>query len=258
MSTHLKTLISKLNDTSRRAAERAASLCMARGHYEVDLEHFFLALLEQPQSDFVLLCRHFEIPTEALQRDLEAEIGRFKNGNTRTPVFSQQLPVLLEHAWLIASLDSHLSRVRSAHLLLALLTEPSLSQLAYRGSKLFAKFKLEDLKHRLPELTTRSQEAADSLRNADAPAPGDAPADEAGSAEPGAPGKTPALDQFTSNLTPARPRRQARSSDRPRGRDPPGHRHPDAPPPEQPHPDRRGRRGQDRGGRGPGLAHRGR
>ncbi|MFT3721574.1 type VI secretion system ATPase TssH [Pseudorhodoferax sp.] len=199
MATHLKTLISKLNDTTRRAAERAASLCMAHGHYEVDLEHLFLALLEQPQSDFVLLCRRFEIPVEALQRDLETEIGRFKNGNARTPVFSPHLPTLLEHAWLIASLESHLTRVRSAHLLLALLTEPSLSQLAYRGSKLFTKFKLDELKHRLPELTARSQEAADALRSADAPAGDDAPGADA--PQPGAPGKTPALDQYTTNLT---------------------------------------------------------
>ena len=50
MSQNLKTLVSKLNDSTRRAAERAANLCMARGHYEVDLEHLFLALLEAPKG----------------------------------------------------------------------------------------------------------------------------------------------------------------------------------------------------------------
>jgi type VI secretion system protein VasG len=199
MSTNLKTLISKLNDTTRRAAERAASLCMARGHYEVDLEHLFLALLEQPASDFSLLCRHSGISHTELQRDLEQEIGRFKAGNTRTPVFSAHLPVLLEHGWLIASLESHNVRIRSAHLLLALLTEPSLSQLAYRGSKLFARFKLDDLKHQLDKLTRGSEEAQQVLREADAPAPGGD--EEADGAQPAAPGKTPALDQYTTNLT---------------------------------------------------------
>jgi type VI secretion system protein VasG len=198
MSNNLKTLISKLNDTTRRAAERAASLCMARGNYEVDLEHVFLALLESPQSDFALLCKRSGIAATELQRDLEAEIGRFKSGNTRTPVFSQHLPVLLEHAWLIASLESHTMRIRSAHLLLALLTEPSLSQLAYRGSKLFVKFKLDELKHKLPELTQGSQEAAETVRAADAPAPG---TDDEAAEQSAAPGKTPALDQFTTNLT---------------------------------------------------------
>ncbi|HRO28324.1 MAG TPA: Clp protease N-terminal domain-containing protein, partial [Luteimonas sp.] len=119
MSINLKTLIGKLNDTCRQAAERAANLCMARGHYEVDLEHLFLALLEQPASDFALIVRRSGIATDALERDLSTEIGRFKSGNTRTPSFSPHLPTLFEHAWLIASLDSETTRIRSGHLLLA-------------------------------------------------------------------------------------------------------------------------------------------
>ncbi len=199
MSNNLKTLISKLNDTSRRAVERAANLCIARGHYEVDLEHVFLALLESDNNDFIQLCQHFGISRTELQRDLDSEIGRFKSGNARTPVFSAHLPALLEHGWLIASLDSHTSRIRSGHLLLALLTEPGLSQLAYRGSKLFVKFKLDELKHKLGELTRSSPEAAEAMRDAQAPAQtgsGEEAPDEAA-----APGRTPALDQFTTNLT---------------------------------------------------------
>jgi type VI secretion system protein VasG len=195
-TTNLKTLISKLGDTSRRAAERAAAITMSRGHYEVDLEHLFLALLEQPQSDFALLCRRFDVSAGALQSDLEREIGNFKNGSTRTPVFSPHLPALFEHAWLIASLDAQNSRIRSSHLLLALLTEPSLSQLAFRGSKLFVKFKIDELKHRLIELTQGSVEAGEGLQ---------APATEAqqvdAKANPAAAGKTPSLDQYTTNLT---------------------------------------------------------
>jgi type VI secretion system protein VasG len=201
MSQNLKTLISKLNDTTRRAAERAASLCMARGHYEVDLEHFMLALLEQPQSDLAVLCQRFGVSSTELQRDLETELARFKTGNSRTPVFSNHLPVLLEHGWLIASLESHTARIRGAHVVLAMLTEPSLSQLAFRSSKLFAQFKLDELKHKMAELTRGSQEATQALRDADAPAGGEqGQADEA-SASDALSGKTPALDQFTTNLT---------------------------------------------------------
>ena len=83
MSINLKTLIGKLNDTCRQAAERAASLCMARGNYEVDLEHLFLALLEQPGGDFALIARRSGIAIDALERDLNSEIGRFKSGNAR-------------------------------------------------------------------------------------------------------------------------------------------------------------------------------
>lgn len=200
MSTHLKTLISKLNDTTRLAAERAASLTMSRGHFEVDIEHVFLALLEQPRCDLVLLCRRFEISTGALQGDLEREIGRFKDGNTRTPVFSAHLVALLENAWLIASLDAQHGRIRSAHLLRALLTEPALAQLAHRDSRQFAKVRIEELKHRLGEATHGSQEeAAPSTAVADSPDDDASPAE--GGALPGTAGKTPALDQYTTHLT---------------------------------------------------------
>ncbi|MCD9046519.1 type VI secretion system ATPase TssH [Luteimonas sp. MHLX1A] len=201
MSISLKTLIGKLDTTCRQAAERAANLCMARGHYEVDLEHLFLALLEHPQCDFVLIARGSGISPDTLQRDLEAEIGRFRSGNTRTPVFSQHLPTLFEHAWLIASLDSGTTRIRSGHLLLALLTEPGLSQLAMRGSKEFARFKRDELKHNFAALTEGSQEAGEGVRFAGATdAGGDAAAGEPPPADGGL-SKTPALDQFTTNLT---------------------------------------------------------
>jgi type VI secretion system protein VasG len=204
MSINLKTLISKLDDTCRLAAERAANLCMSRGNYEVDLEHLFLALLEQPQSDFVLIARRSGIAPEALERDLSDEISQFKTGNSRTPVFSQHIPKLFEHAWLIASLDSETSRIRSGHLLLALMTEPELSQLAYRGSKLFVRFKVDALKHDFAKLTEGSQEAGQTLRNADAGAgEGDLGGDTAAAVDgqKGGLSKTPALDQFTTNLT---------------------------------------------------------
>ncbi len=198
MSTNLKTLISKLDDTCRHAAERAAALCMARGHYEVDIEHLLLALLEQPQGDLVVLCKRFDVSTTQLQRDLEAEIGRFKTGNTRTPVFGTHLPTLLEHAWLIASLDAHHSRIRGGHLLLALLADAGLAQLALRSSQLFVRFKLDELKHRLPEITIDSQENANAFRSTDATPTEARQADEQALPQPGT---TPALDQFTTNLT---------------------------------------------------------
>lgn len=195
MATPLKTLIGKLNQTCRQAAERAASLCMAQGHYEVDLEHLFLALLEKPASDFSIVARRSGIEASVLEADLNAEIRGFKNGNTRTPVFSPHLPRLFEHAWLIASLDTQTTRIRSGHLLLALLTEPDLAALARRGSRLFESFRLEELKHDFAALTAGSEEAGQSVALDDGAAQDEAPSPAAGLS------KTPALDQYTTNLT---------------------------------------------------------
>lgn len=196
MSQNLKTLISKLNDLTRRAAERAASVCMSRGHYEVDVEHLFLALLEQPVSDLTILSQRFDVSVTELQRDLERELSNFKTGSSRTPVFSAHLPVLLEHGWLIASLETPPAQIRSGHLLLALLTEPSLSQMAYRASRLFARFKVEELKHKFDELTNGSPEQVSRTDQASSES-----AEGVEMVDPAAVGKTPALDQFTTNLT---------------------------------------------------------
>lgn len=200
MGINLKSLISKLNDTARLATERAATLCMSRGQYEVDLEHLFLALLEQPQSDFSLIARRSGITTESLQADLEREIATFKNGNTRTPVLSPHLQTLFEHGWLIASLEGGNSSIRSGHLLLALLTQSELSQLAYRGSKLFAKFKVDELKHDLHRLAEGSMESP-ATAEADAHADAECGGDPVGELKQRTATKTPALDQYTTQLT---------------------------------------------------------
>ena len=205
MTSNLKVLIGKLNSPCRKAAEQAVNYCVSRGQYEVDVEHLFLSLLDNPQSDFSLLAKRSGISAAALEKDLLTEIGNFKTGNTRTPVFSVHLPKLFEHAWLLASLDSQTTRIRSGHLLLALLTEPDLSQLAYRGSKQFVKFSADELKHKLAEITADYPEAAESVTTSgsnDSPASAEEMADsQGGQGEPAARGKTPALDQFTSNLT---------------------------------------------------------
>ncbi|MEO7066808.1 MAG: type VI secretion system ATPase TssH [Rhodanobacter sp.] len=201
MSINLKTLIGKLDDTCRHAAERAANLCMARGHYEVDLEHLFLALIEQPQTDIAVVARYSDISLGQLETDLLAEVATFRTGNTRTPVFSPHLPTLFEHAWLIASLDANTTRIRSGHLLLALLTQPELAQLAGRSSPLFARFKRDELKHEFAKLTHGSVEARESVDFADGAAAGDADGAGAAAAADKGLGKTPALDQFTTNLT---------------------------------------------------------
>lgn len=199
MSTSLKTLISKLNTTCRKATERAAGLCMSRGNYEVDFEHLLLALLEQPDTDLTRILRQCKISPSGLERELHDEVGRFRNGNTRTPVFSTHIIKLLEQAWLIASLDTRLPRIRSGHLLLALLTEPELAQLATRGARLLAKVRLDDLKHKFDEMTEGSAEAAEVAGMAEKPAEEEG-GDPLQTSAPQA-GKTPALDQFTTNLT---------------------------------------------------------
>src|SRR5690242_21921034 len=81
MDINLKTLIGKLNDTTRAAATRAAGICVGFGQYEVDIEHLFLALLEQPASDFVVAARAAGISLTAFETDLRKEVERLQAGS---------------------------------------------------------------------------------------------------------------------------------------------------------------------------------
>jgi type VI secretion system protein VasG len=203
MEINLKTLIGKLNDTTRAAATRAAGICVGFGQYEVDIEHLFLALLEQPDSDFVVAAGQSGISLTAFETDLRKEVERLPGGSGRTPVFSRHLPVLFEHAWLIASLGraapGQEQRIRSGHLLLALLTEPGLAQLAQRASGRFAEFPLDRLKHDFDKLTRGSGEAP--AATGDTAPQAAAGGDPVGELQSSAPGRTPALDQYTTCLT---------------------------------------------------------
>jgi type VI secretion system protein VasG len=54
MNVSLKSLVGKLNGTTRTALEAAAGFCLSRTHYDVELEHFLLKTLEPVDNDILL------------------------------------------------------------------------------------------------------------------------------------------------------------------------------------------------------------
>ena len=66
MQTSLKSLISKLHDTPRNALERAANAALSRSHFEVDIEHVLLELMDTPASDAIAIFKAYSIDTARL------------------------------------------------------------------------------------------------------------------------------------------------------------------------------------------------
>ncbi|HEV1287930.1 MAG TPA: type VI secretion system ATPase TssH [Bryobacteraceae bacterium] len=188
MSVNLKGLIGKLNDTTRGALEAAAGLCLARTHYDIEIEHLLLKLLDSSGSDAAKIFHQFEIDTSRLQKEIERSLDTFKTGNARTPSFSPHVLKLLSESWSVASLDFNAPQVRSGHLILALVSSEELMRLT-KGKEL-AKIDAVSLKKTFLDIVEGSQEDA-----VEAAAPGDSALPRA------AGGKTPNLDQFTVNLT---------------------------------------------------------
>ncbi len=193
MSHRLSQLVSKLNDTCRHAAARAAAIAMARSHHEVDIEHLLLALLEGASSDFWGLCQRFKVDAARLRAELEQALAELPAGHEQMPVFSLRLRALFEQGWILASRDTHDAGIRSVHLLEALLTQPALSRLTRHASPQFARIPAEALTYCADELTLGSAEAPEGAMATSPISTTVAPASKATNVS--------ALDQYTLDLT---------------------------------------------------------
>lgn len=203
MALNLRALIARLNPTVRSAMEGAAGLCMSRGHYEVEVEHVLAKLLEVENSDIRRILRQFEIAPEALERELGKALDGFKSGNQRTPALSAMLPKLFEAAWGWASIEFGEARIRSGHVLVALLADAELRRLVSASARSLEKINLETLTKNFHALTEASSEAKDAraLGDAGAAAVGGDAATPGAAPGGGKPSRTPNLDQYCINLT---------------------------------------------------------
>src|SRR5271157_172750 len=193
MGISLKAIVSKLNDTTRTALEGAAGLCLARTHYDVEIEHFVMKLLDSTDSDFARIVKRFSVDKARLSAELSRALDKLKTGNARTPSFSPSLFTMLTEAWTLGSLEFGGAQVRTGFTILALVSHEDLARIVREIGKELQKIEPEALRKQLPAILEDSMEYVAEPAVA-AGAPG-AP----GAAKPG--GKTPNLDQFTVNLT---------------------------------------------------------
>src|SRR5262249_17745040 len=125
-------------------------------------------------------------------RELTRSLDSLKTGNARPPSLSQELVDWVREAWTLASLEYSAGQVRSGHLLAALLTS-NLASRAREASAELGKLKGEKLQEELPARVAGGAEDALTAA-ATAAAPGQP-------GQPAADSRTPALDQFTQDLT---------------------------------------------------------
>ena len=196
MNVNLKSLVGRLNDTCRNALEGAAGLCLSRTNYDVEIEHILAKLLEQDDTDLHKICSHYEVNIDRLTKDVGDALDRLKSGNSRTPGLSDRLPRWIQDAWLLASVDFGAARVRSGHMILALVLNESYARIAREISREFNHISAESLQTKLADITADSSEERDAVALGETSATSDgAPV------ASGVPGKTKALDQYTEDLT---------------------------------------------------------
>jgi type VI secretion system protein VasG len=85
---NLKSLIAKVNETTRGALEAAAGLCLTRTHYDIEIEHYLLKLMDVPDGDFAAILKAFSVDKARLAAELNRSLDKLKSGNARTPAFT--------------------------------------------------------------------------------------------------------------------------------------------------------------------------
>ncbi|MCI3877884.1 type VI secretion system ATPase TssH [Acinetobacter higginsii] len=192
---NLKVLITKLSTPTRTALEKSANYCINQLNYEIEIEHLFVELLNQNiVNDLHILLKKNNISADALITDLKETIASLPKGNTRTPIFAKSIIRLFEQAWLLASAEQT-PLIRSSHLLIALLTAPDLQQIAFRASSLFERFPIDTMKHKFLDICEKSSEQPQTENTSNS-------TEQTTNTESTiTAAKTPALDQYTINLT---------------------------------------------------------
>ncbi|MGB2592102.1 MAG: type VI secretion system ATPase TssH [Candidatus Acidiferrum sp.] len=197
MTANLKGLIGKLNDTTRNALEAAAGFCLARTHYDIELEHFLLKLLDVTDSDFSRILKHFGVDKSRLTGDLTRSLDKLKSGNARTPSFSPPLSDMLSDAWTIGSIDFGSAQVRTGFCILAIVSSGDLSRLMREVTREFQKISAEALQKDFWNMVAGSPEDQETAQAVPLGAEG-LPQGAAGIP---AVGKQQNLNQFTIDLT---------------------------------------------------------
>ena len=191
----LKSLVGKLNEPCRVALEGAAGLCVSRSHYNVEIEHWLLKILEIQDSDLVSILDKFDIDVGQVTRELNKELDLIKTGNSRAPSLSPTIVDIAKAAWMLASVEYNHGQATSAHILAALLLDDTLRRSTNITSGELNKIQPEsvrDVVRAVVGTTAESKATAATTTSAG----GD-------SSSPAGPSSSPSLDKFTVNLTAA-------------------------------------------------------
>src|SRR5215469_1439998 len=192
MGLNLKALIGKLDHSARSALEAAAGLCLSRTHYDIEIEHYLMKLLDSTGDDFDKIAKHFEIDRSRLTNELNRSLDKLKSGNARTPAISPTILKMLTEAWTVGSIDFGAAQIRTGFTILALVSNDELSRIVRDISREMQKIQPEALRKDFAGIVALSHEETLAAEAPDAAT--------AGPPRPGT-GKTPNLDQYTVNLT---------------------------------------------------------
>ncbi|GIX12598.1 MAG: hypothetical protein KatS3mg118_0557 [Paracoccaceae bacterium] len=192
-------LFGKLDPLAYKAIEGATTFAKLRGNRFVELVHWINLILQAEDSDLHRILRRFEIDPARLAADMTAALDRLPRGASALSDFSEDIEHAIQQGWLYASLMFDAGRIRTGHLILAILRSANLRNALFAMSDQFRRIRADDLAEEFAAITAGSPEEAEAAPAGGGVAPGVA----SGAMAPAQMGREEALRQFTRDLTEA-------------------------------------------------------
>ena len=124
-ASQVKALLEKLNKTMQKAMTAAAGDCIQRTHYEITAEHCLAQLCDHPKSDLAVILTKIGVGAESARVEFGRSLAALNSGNQAKPNVSAALLKMLGEARSFADLERNEFRIRSGHLLVALIRDPN-------------------------------------------------------------------------------------------------------------------------------------
>lgn len=179
----LGNLVSKLDAPLKAALEAGAGAAMAQTVAAIEIEHWFIQLLNADEQHLTGFLKNQRVDSSSLINELTLRVERLRTGIEGQPTISPALSELMESAWMQASVNYGQQQITSLHLLLALIQADSFGLKKLSLSSLES-VSVEALSSQIASLKIPQHQVAGGS-----------------SASPAAPQAGGALDKYTVNLT---------------------------------------------------------
>lgn len=137
----------------------ATKLCRTFRHEYVELEHWLKVLVDKERGDLPLILAHYAINIQRVSDALDRILHTLPNRTNAVVDLSTQLETVVERGLLMSQLaETPSGGVRTIHILVGILQDPTLQRSLYRLSEEFKKLPIPQLFDDYPVILAESVE----------------------------------------------------------------------------------------------------
>jgi type VI secretion system protein VasG len=195
------TMFRKLDSVGYKCFEAATVAAKMAGNPYIDVVHVLNQILTLQDTDVHQILNAFGINPARLATDLNSALGKLPRGGGGSYIdFSERIGILMEQGWKYASLLYNSTKIRTGHLVVAMIKHDGLRNYLYAVSREFEKIKPDMLTDDFAKIVAKSPEEDLVSKEGDVGG-GAAPGEASGAVAPAQMGKQEALKKFTVDLT---------------------------------------------------------